>query len=89
MLSKAELKENLAKCFASVIFTKSDGTVREMLCTLMSDHLPKQNIDEATQRSPRAENDDVLAVWDVDKQAWRSFRLDSVINIHYIGVGTV
>lgn len=89
MLSKAELKENLAKCFANVIFTKSDGTVREMLCTLMSDHLPKQNIDEATQRSPRAENDDVLAVWDVDKQAWRSFRLDSVINIHYIGVGTV
>jgi len=87
MLSKAELKENLAKCFASVIFTKSDGTVREMLCTLMADHLPKQKLDE--ERSPRAENDDVLAVWDVDKQAWRSFRLDSVINIHYIGVGTV
>lgn len=89
MLSKAELKESLSKCFASVTFTKNDGTVREMLCTLMSDHLPKNTIDENVRHVPRQENDEILAVWDVDKQAWRSFRIDSITKINYIGVNRV
>ena len=89
MLSKTELKENLSKCFASISFTKADGSIREMLCTLMSDHLPKQMIDENVRHVPRQENDDVLAVWDCDKQAWRSFRLDSINKIEYIGANRV
>ena len=89
MLSKTELKESLSKCFARVTFNTSDGTVREMLCTLMSDHLPKNKIDENTRHVPRQENDEILAVWDVDKQAWRSFRIDSITKINYIGVNRV
>jgi predicted DNA-binding transcriptional regulator YafY len=30
---------------------------------------------------PRKQNDDVLAVWDLDNSAWRSFRLDSIIEV--------
>lgn len=89
MLNKAELKESLSKSFASITFTKTDGTIREMTCTLISDHIPKININETVRHVPRQENDEVLAVWDVDKQAWRSFRLDSVTKITYIGVDRV
>jgi len=89
MLTKTELKETLSKCFASVTFTKADGSVREMTCTLMSEHLPKQAIDETVRHVPRRENDEVISVWDCDKQAWRSFRLDSVTKILYIGVDRV
>ena len=89
MFSKSELKENLAKCVANVKFNKADGSVREMLCTLMSDYLPTVEPLDESQKVPRKDNDDVLAVWDMDKKAWRSFRLDSIINIDYIGVNRV
>ena len=89
MLSKNELKDNLSKCFANITFTKTDGSIREMVCTLMSDYLPKQVIDENVRHVPRQENDSVLAVWDIDNKGWRSFRLDSVTKIEYIGVDRV
>lgn len=89
MLSKAELKENLTKCVGDIEFTKADGTNRKMLCTLMPEYLPAVISEEQVAHVPRAQNDDVLAVWDLDKQAWRSFRLDSISKIHYIGVDRV
>lgn len=47
-----------------------------MLCTLKEDYLPALK-EPATPK--KSENDDVLAVWDLDKNAFRSFRIDSVI----------
>jgi len=90
MLNKAELKENLSKSVAEITFNKVDGSVRKMHCTLMTDHLPQVISKEqvAHVRSgahvPRVQTDDVLAVWDLDKQGWRSFRLDSITNVNYI-----
>jgi hypothetical protein len=81
MLSKIELKENLSKCIAKVVFNKSDGTVRMMNCTLMADYLPMVISEEQVAHVPRKQNDDVLAVWDLDNSAWRSFRLDSIIEV--------
>ena len=89
MLSKAELKGHLENCIAEITFTKTDGSVREMRCTLMTDYLPQKQIDENVRHVPRRENDGVLAVWDIDNQDWRSFRLDSIANINYIGVNRV
>lgn len=89
MISKENLKENLSKCFAKVTFVKSDGTTREMHCTLMSEYLPQRIVEENVRHVPRRENDNVLAVWDVDKNGWRSFNLDSITNIEYIGVNRV
>ena len=87
MLSKTELKENLSKSIAKVVFNKIDGTEREMTCTLMENYIPEKTV--SIPHVPRRDNENVLAVWDCDKQAWRSFRLDSIINIEYIGVGSV
>ncbi len=60
-----------------------------MFATLMADYLPTVISEEQVAHVPRAQNDEVLAVWDLDKQAWRSFRLDSITKIEYIGVDRV
>ena len=65
---------------ANVTFTKSDGSERVMKCTLVDEYIP--NTDERT--STRAVNESVLPVWDLDKNAWRSFRIDSVKAIQVV-----
>ncbi len=89
MLSKIELKESLSKCVAKVVFNKSDGTVRMMNCTLMADYLPMAISEEKVAHVPRKQNDEVLAVWDLDNKGWRSFNVNSVIEVQYIGVDRV
>ena len=71
------LKNLLAQGRAIVKFTKLDGTVREMDCTLNENYIPKESNE--TKRV-KAKNDEVLAVYDVVKAGWRSFRLDSIIS---------
>ena len=62
-------------CFVN--FTKMDGTLRGMRCTLRSDMLPPQtDLEEHTQRKQTTES---IAVWDLEVKGWRSFRTDSVI----------
>ena len=62
-------------CFVN--FTKMDGTLRGMRCTLRSDMLPAQtDLEEHTQRKQTTES---VAVWDLEVKGWRSFRTDSVI----------
>ena len=66
------LKENVTE----VIFTKVDGTTRTMRCTLKSEFLPPQtDIEEYTPRKSS------VAVWDLEKESWRSFRIGSVTSI--------
>lgn len=89
MFDKAILKEALAKCVAEITFNKVDGSVRKMNCTLMADYVPQVVSEEQVAHVPRVQNDEVMAVWDLDKQDWRSFRLDSVTNINYIGVDRI
>lgn len=56
-------------------FKKKDGETREMLCTLKAELLPTKE-DESKEKK---KNPDVLAVWDLEKEGWRSFRCDSLI----------
>lgn len=65
-------------------FTKSDGTEREMRCTLREDLI--QSTEKKTERTKK-ENADVMSVWDLEKSGWRSFRLDSVKSIQF-GIGS-
>jgi hypothetical protein len=88
MITKEGLKENLSRCFARITFIKNDGTPREMHCTLMSEHLPQQIVEDV-RHLPRKQNDNVLAVWDIDNKGWRSFQIDSITKIEYIGVNRV
>ena len=69
---------------AEVTFTKADGTNRVMLCTLNESVLPKVEITESDEPKPvRVLSNDVLRVWDVEKEAWRSFRWDSIKAVNF------
>ena len=63
-------------------FIKKDGTERVMYCTLKEDLLPVTEVKEETKE--RKVNEDVLAVYDVDAEGWRSFRWDSLIQIRLV-----
>lgn len=72
------LKTTLKASTLRVVFVKKDGTERTMLCTLNPNLLPAQtDLEEAVQK--KTPNPDVLAVWDLEAQGWRSFRYDSII----------
>lgn len=76
-----------------VKFTKvSDGSIREMRCSLNKEVLPETMETGATDKISegvvKTENPDVVVVYDLDKQGYRSFRVDSVISAEIEGTGT-
>lgn len=71
-----DLRENVVE----VEFDKVNGQRRLMRCTLRQDMLPPSYLQEVDkEKTFHKENPDVIAVWDINKQAWRSFRIDSVL----------
>ena len=60
-------------------FVKKDDTIREMKCTLMESKLPSgYTVD------PDAEiHENYIHVFDLEKQAWRSCRFDSIRSIKF------
>lgn len=64
-----------------VTFTKVDGSVRVMPCTLKPGSYP---VVESTTTKPRPKKDDNLSVWCTDQESWRSFKLMNVTNIRVI-----
>jgi hypothetical protein len=78
---KEDLKKLLQNNTLSVLFTKKDGTKRAMLCTLDANLLPVADKKEGDEvKKEKKQNDESLAVWDLEKNAWRSFRIDSVVS---------
>lgn len=77
------LKRALYERVLEVTFTKKDGTERVMKCTLRPDLLPPQT-DLEEQVEKRQPNPDVIAVWDLEVQGWRSFRFDSILMFTYV-----
>jgi hypothetical protein len=73
-----QVKELLRNNVITVNFRKKDGTIRQMLCTTMSEYLPEFNGTSTTSSS----FDNILTVWDLEKNAWRSFKYDSIQSIY-------
>jgi|TARA_Y100000289_G_scaffold61841_1_gene70309 hypothetical protein len=63
-----------------VIFTKLNGEERNMVCTLKEGVIPKATKDPISQKKVRDVSEEVLAVWDVNKEGWRSFRVKNVVS---------
>jgi len=69
-----------------VVFTKKDGTEREMFCTLQENKIPtdKQPKSQASDSEIAGQgNDSAIRVFDTEKQEWRSFRWDSVKEVRF------
>jgi len=73
MLTKDQVKDMLRAGEVTIEFEKADGTMRPMRATLKESLLPEV---PATTNRTRKPNDDVLAVFDVRVNGWRSFRWD-------------
>lgn len=69
------LRSHLHLGEVSVTFKKKDGTLRVMKCTLMPGLV--KDYEKKTDRV-KAVSEETCAVFDVDKQEWRSFRYDSI-----------
>jgi hypothetical protein len=81
MWNKSELSEMLRNRRLEVSFIKKDGSLRVMNCTLLEKYLPPLMEDAETTTK---DNPDVLAVWDIDNNGWRSFRLDSITEVRIV-----
>ena len=82
MFTKDNIVEFLRANVAEVRFTKSDGTERLMKCTLKEDLVVPYS--KKTDRTKEA-NNDIVPVFVVEKNEWRSFRVDSVQSISLWG----
>ena len=64
----------LTRYECQVQFEKTDGTVRDMKCTLQESVVPE------TKNTGKAKPAGVLTVFDTEKQGWRTIKFDKVIN---------
>jgi hypothetical protein len=74
------LKNLLHEREVTIFFTKKDGTERKMRCTLSENKIPTEKMPK---NSGKTKSEDALAVFDVKKSDWRSFRWDSVKKIEF------
>lgn len=84
------LMETLKRNILEVTFTKVNGETRVMPCTLVANLLPvseqpkvleiKTNVD-----SSATVNKSVIRAYAIDKQAWRSFKVENVLSVGVIG----
>jgi hypothetical protein len=72
-----------------VEFTKVNGEVRTMPCTLNESLIPPppvhvtntdNPVDFPAPKKEKKQNLDVMSVWCLDKKEWRSFRIANVIS---------
>ena len=74
-----ELIGKLKNNVCVVVFEKRDGTERSMKCTLQEGVIPEATKeDPLSQKKIRSLSEEVIPVWDTEKNSWRSFRIDSV-----------
>ena len=80
-MEKSKVVDMLKNETVDLEFVKKDGTLRVMTCTLQEDKLPAQvDLEEHVQK--KAPNPDILAVFDVINQGWRSFRWNSLKKVN-------
>lgn len=73
MMTRAEMIKALQEGVCKVTFTKVNGDKRVMRASLL-----KEDLENHPTSGNGTSNYDVIPVIDVDKDEWRSFRVDSV-----------
>jgi len=63
----------------TVTFNKKDGEERVMTCSLQPELLPAVPIKEST--TTKKENTNIISVYDLTAQGWRSFIVKNVTNV--------
>jgi hypothetical protein len=77
---KEWLKTLLRERIVEITFVKADGSDRVMKATLLEEKIPSEKLPKGNSKS---QNDEVLPVFDVESDGWRSFRWDSIKQINF------
>jgi hypothetical protein len=66
-----------------VVFRKNDGTERTMTCTRQRYRIPREQLPQPVAEGirPPIENPNIVRAFDLKKQEWRSFKMNSIIEI--------
>lgn len=89
-ITRDQLSELLHSGECVVEFTKINGEVRTMPCTLNESLIPQppvhitntdNPIDFPTPKKEKKVNPEVMNVWCLDKKEWRSFRIANLISV--------
>ena len=68
----------------TVTFTKVDGSVRVMNCTLKPELLPVVEVKPLQEgKTPRKESTTSIRVYDLEKSEWRSFTTKNVTRVEF------
>lgn len=82
--SRQALLDSLRTNIMVVTFRKVNGDIRDLICTLQPEYWPVATESAAATTRSRVANDEVICVWDLADGAWKSFRVDSVINFKIV-----
>lgn len=80
MMDRNEMISELRERDCRVIFKKANGEERDMMCTLREDAIPASSSDNNTDDKGKGFSKEAIRVIDVNKNEWRSFRVDSVLS---------
>jgi len=90
-MNKADVESLLKENVCTVKFEKTNGEKRTMKCTLVKDLLPEvlekivhpaeTRYPHLKEQSKKEQNQNVIAVYDLDKDDWRSFRISFIESI--------
>lgn len=78
-ISKSNLIRLLQDGIITVKFAKKDGTERIMKCTLA-----EAIIEPYEKKTDRVKPviDNIMSVWDVENNGWRSVNLDTIMDVY-------
>ena len=76
------LRNLLGNNNCEVTFTKVDGSLRTMPCTLRTDAMPPVALQE--HHKTKLYKPETLSVFCTDKQEWRSFRVANVQSVRIL-----
>jgi len=81
---KRWLKGHLRMGPVTVTFTKKDGTERVMKCTTDATIIMfKDPTSVESKGSARTASENIMPVFDLEANAWRSFRWDSIKQVQF------
>lgn len=79
--TKSFLLKLLKGGILNVKFRKINGDMRTMKASLKPDVMRKYGFNRQVFTRYTEPNPDVCWVWDLEKQDWRAFRIDSLVSI--------
>ena len=81
---KRWLKVLLKTNKVTVTFTKKDGSECVMKCTTNPTYIMFKDPSTVESKRERKVNEDTMPVFDLEADAWRSFRWDSIKSVSFV-----